>query len=177
MTMNANRLTIDLELHKLIEAARASFDETPTDILKRVLRTFLAEIALDDNGSSAAIGRTSGAERLERKRGDYVLTIFGKEYKCNSLKQVLRTALLELEAKKPGLIDGVANHRTRKGRRIVARTPHEIYPGKPQLVRYAEKLRNGWFFDTNISRPTLERYLKVIADAAGIEYGREVFFS
>jgi hypothetical protein len=164
--MTPRAIPLDIELHRLIEGRRISFEESPLEIVKRVFRTNGA----GSNRPEAALPEISNEQpsvRLPRRGGTYELTIFSKKIEVHSLKDVLRDAILVIEREKPGFIEKLALHRTSRGRRIVARKPEEIYPGKPQLVHCAEKLDNRWWYDTNVSKNQCQRYLGVFAQIGG----------
>ena len=157
--MSTTQISIDLDVYKALEARRLSFDEPHNAIMRRVL-----EIA----GPSPAV-RLPGRERMLRTSGDYEMTVLGESIGVRSLREALSTALLKIEVHQPGFLEKLSERRTRRGRRIVARKPEDIYPNRPQLVEHAARLNEEWFFDTNISRRACERYLGLIGLVASIE--------
>lgn len=158
--MNGGQIAVDLDVYKAIEAKRLSFDEPHNAILRRVLGL----------GSKPNSLRSDDRVRASRRGGEYELQIFGETVAVSSLKEVVRTALLKIEERKPGFIaNTLARHQTPRGRRIVALTADEIYPGNPQLVRHAERLNSKWWFDTNISRRACQRYLTTMSILADID--------
>lgn len=156
------RMEVDLDLHKAIERRRRSLSETQVDIIRRVMT---AEGNFD--AAEPTIG-PPGKTRLTRRGGDYRVLILGESLEAQSLKDVLKKAILHAESIKPGFIERLAAHRTPRGRRIVARKPEEIYPGNPELVaNCAEKLDQKWWYDTNISFDQCQRYLDTLAQIGG----------
>lgn len=159
------RVEVDLELHKAIERHRRSLDETHADIVRRLITSEakLAVSSVDD-----PVTEPSGRVRHARRGGDYRVLILGESLQGQSLKNILKKAILHAESIKPGFIERLAAHRTTRGRRIVARKPEEIYPGKTELVaNCAEKLDQKWWYDTNISFDQCQRYLDTLAQIGG----------
>jgi hypothetical protein len=161
----ALRMEVDLELHKAIERHRRSLDETHSDIIRRVItsegRPVISPI---DKPAIEPPWRV----RLARRGGDYRVIILGESLEAQRLKDILKKSILRADSLKPGLIERLAAHRTTRGRRIVARKPDEIYPGNPQLVaNCAEKLDQKWWYDTNVSYPQCQKYLKVLGQVGG----------
>ncbi len=156
------QIDVDLDVHKAIEARRLSFGETENQILRRVF-----EIGMP---ATVSVRGVEPRERPSRRGGNYKSKLFGKEITSGSLKEVLKAAMLGIESQNPGFLEKLGGHRTVRGRRIVARKPEELYPGKPQLVENcAERLDSKWWFDTNVSFNQTRRYLRAIADIAGIK--------
>ena len=154
-------IEIDIEVHKAIEARRLSFDERPNDILRREFG-----LKRDDARPAAMEPRV----RRSRAGGEYLVKIGAGEIRARSLKEALKKTMMEIEDAQPGFFEKLSLHRTSRGRRIIARTADELYPGKPQLVQNcAERLNGRWWFDTNISRDQCAKYLEVIGKIGGRE--------
>jgi hypothetical protein len=158
-------IPIDLDVYKALEMRRISFGEPHNAILRRILGiTALATVE-----SIPERAMLPERERAMRSSGDYEVTILGKTKKVRSLREALSTALLDVEASQLGFLEKLTRRPTTRGRRIVARTPEQIYPRNPQLVPHAARLSGEWYFDTNISRKACERYLVTIGQVANIE--------
>lgn len=60
-------------------------------------------------------------------------------------------------------------------RRYLARSPEELYPGRPDLSReHSTQLSSGWWLGTNVSRAAIERIIEMGCEVARINYGREL---
>lgn len=60
-------------------------------------------------------------------------------------------------------------------RRYLARTPDELYPGRPDLARnHSSRLRAGWRVGTNVSHAQIERIIEMACEVARIGYGKEL---
>lgn len=149
-------IEIDLEVNKIIEANRQSFEETENSILRRLLRI--------DPAAPSLIPKV----RPPRSSGAYSTVVGKRPIEANSLKELLRRTILVLEAAAPGFIKRLSERTTPKGRKIVAREPAQLYPRSPQLTEYAEKLADGWWYDTNVGRRQVAAYMRLFAEMAGL---------
>lgn len=59
-------------------------------------------------------------------------------------------------------------------RRYLARSPEELYPGRPDLAHESKQLSSGWWLGTNVSRASIERIIQMACEVAQIDYGREL---
>lgn len=60
-------------------------------------------------------------------------------------------------------------------RRYLARTPEELYPGRPDLAReHSAQLKSGWFIGTNVSKAQIERIIEMGCEVARIGFGRDL---
>jgi hypothetical protein len=159
------QIEIDLDVNRAIEADRRSFRETPNDILRR-------RYGIDSAKPSEVAGTSSRNTKvkLARRGGDYTVEVRGEQIAGGSLKSILKSVLLTMENQEPGYLEKLAKHRTSRGRRIVAKKPEELYPGKPRLVENcAEQLNGRWWYDTNVSFNQAQRYLDVVAEQANLD--------
>jgi hypothetical protein len=153
-------IAIDLDVNRAIEGARTSFDEDQNAILRRLLRI----------DASPPVARGQPRMRLPRSSGAYSTRIGTVPVEANSLKELLRRIILVCARGKPRFLNELAAVSTRRGRRIIARSPAAIYPNVPQLVEFAEHLNSGWWFDTNVGRAQVTSYLRIIARLARLPH-------
>ena len=145
-------IEIDLDVHRAIEGGRESFGEDENAILRRLLRI---------DPRLTALGEPT--PRQERSSGAYSIFLGGEAIEANSLKKLLQRAILKGEKMRPGLVELLAKTPTPRGRFLVARAPGGIYPKSPQLAIYAQKLSDGWWYDTNVSKDQVQTHLKTLA--------------
>ncbi len=157
--MSLTPIPVDLDVYKALEANRRTFDEPHNSILRRLLNL---------NGDGPVESPSADRVRSSRTTGDYILEIGGEKIRVRSIREALSSALLKIEALRPGFFEKLTNRPTTRGRRIVARSPGDVYPNKPHLATHAAPLNGEWYFDTNISRRACERYLVIAALVAGI---------
>lgn len=156
------KIEIDLDVHKVIEDARQSFEETENSILRRLLTIDLGA------GGGSRSARPSGLPRSTRSSGAYSVLIEGQPVEGNTLRDLLQRVLLVLEKRRPGFLKLVATKDTRRGRKIVARSPEGVYPHAPHLRELAAPLNDDWWFDGNVSREQVSGYIKKFAEWGGL---------
>lgn len=60
-------------------------------------------------------------------------------------------------------------------RRYLARSPEELYPGRPDLSHeHSTQLSSGWWLGTNVSRAQIERIIEMACEVARVKYGHEL---
>lgn len=158
-------IDLDLEAHKLIEAARADLADTQLDIIKRALRGVAAK-PLANAAPRRAVAVT------ERRTGQYLIRLEGREEFAGSQKAAYLKLLRWLAERSPNLIEDLAREQTRRGRRIVARSPGALY-SKKGLDHCAEEIADGWWADLNLSRVQKQQRLRLACRLAGVTYGME----
>jgi len=149
------QIEIDLDVNRAIENARIGFDESHNQILRRLLAI--------DGRPARQPGATPAIARAPRSSGAYSTVLGNMPIEANSLKELLRRVILKGDRMKPGLIEELAGLPTARGRYVVARTREGLYPRTPQLVDYAEALRQGWWYDSNVGRGQVLAYFRVVA--------------
>lgn len=163
------QIGIDVDVHRAIEQARQAFSESENDILRRLL--------LGEKISRSKLSKHGGSNRGEesvRSRGLWATEVNGERTPAANMKDAYRTMLLKLDELSPGFIDRFAQERSRS-RRFVARKPSDLYQSSPHLAgEHAQPLKNGWFFDTNLSTEQVATRARVAARVAGLLYGRDV---
>lgn len=160
---------IDVDVHRAIEQARRSFSESKNDILRRMV------LGNKMRRSTPPARRVS--PRLDesvRSRGLWATEVNGERTPAANMKGAYRTLLLKLDELAPGFIDRFAQESSRS-RRFVARKPTDLYQSSPHLAdKHAQPLKNGWFFDTNLSTEQVATRARIAARVAGLRYGRDV---
>lgn len=149
-------IEIDLDVNKAIENGRATFDESHNDILRRLL-------GIDPRSTP---GPSIPRVRPPRTSGAYSTVIDGHPIEANSLKELLRRAILLCEKLHPGFVAELSLQHTQKGRRIIATSPDALYPRSPQLVEFAERLTDGWWYDGNVGKNQVGSYFRMFAALA-----------
>ena len=153
-------IEIDLDVNRVVEGARLSFEEDQNSILRRLLGI---------DGSPRA-RPAQPRIRAPRSSGAYSAMIGAQPVEANSLKELLRLSILVCAKTNAGFLDALAEVATKRGRHIIGKSPEQIYPQSPHLVEYAEKLNSKWWFDTNVGRDQVAAYLKIIAKLARLPH-------
>ena len=172
--MEAKLVEIDLEVNAIIESNRRSFSETPNDILRRMLLSSEASAKSNAPHSPASIGATTiEAPPGARTTGRWTVDLLGQRYPAPSLKEAYREALLRLGEAYPRFLEEFAREGGRS-RKFVATAPRDLYLSSPHLAaKHAAPLRDGWFFDTNLSTDQVARRVRAAARVCGLSYGKD----
>lgn len=163
-------IEIDLAVHRAIERERRSVGESENDILRRVLLP--ARRPDEPRRGSEAMRR--GQAGAGRSRGLWTVEIGGQRLAAANLKDAFRILLLALAAAHPHFLHAFAQEPAR-GRRYVAQSPSGLYLRSPHLARaHAQKLLDGWYFDSNLSSTQVARRARIAARLCGLFYGQDV---
>ena len=154
-------ILVDIDVHKAIEGRRSTFDQTDNDILREVF------------GLTAPT--KPPAERGTRSSGDgrFKVTVEGRAITEGSMKQAYKRAIVALAKERPNFLQRLSELET-PGRRLVAKTPAQLYKTTPSLVTFAEPLERGWWIDTNLSRQQAISRLMMACRVANLNYGTDV---
>ena len=103
------------------------------------------------------------------------LVILGKSFHYGEASEAMVIVFKELERRKPGFWqrfykDG-RNHG--KTRRIIAQDPRELYD-HAHLEKFHKQLGGNWVIATNHSRSAKKNIIRIAADVAGLEFGRDI---
>jgi hypothetical protein len=177
VTLPTTNIAIDLEVHRAIEACRASFDQAPNDILREVfdLPKNIATPQKIDGGES---GESSAplTRRIVRTRrtGTYGFTLLGAKFQDESLQASYKRCLLEFSKRDSRFLDRLSDKRTRS-RRLVARDPQSLFLKTPTLAKkFAAPLTGPWWFDVNLSQPQVETRIEMACEVAGLQFGGDL---
>lgn len=165
------QIGIDVEVNGVIEKNRRSFSESENDILRRLL--------LDGRESRTPVRPVTTRTPTEasgpsRKRGLWSVEFRGQRHAAPNLKGAYERLLLILSDAFPSFLQDFSQEQARS-RRFVARNPVHLYLASPELAdEFAKPLRDGWYFDTNLSTDQVANRARVAARVCGLLYGRDV---
>lgn len=103
-------------------------------------------------------------------------TLDGRFFACRNGREVLVGVFEALTQRDESFLERfAARPKHGRTRRYLARSPDELYPGRPDLAReHSAKLQSGWFVGTNVSRAQIERIIDMACEVAHIRLGREL---
>jgi hypothetical protein len=104
--------------------------------------------------------------------GQYQFEIRGHVIRANSLKDILRHALLALERITPGTLDKLSMIKPRS-KRIVSRDRSKLFDTAKLTGGFSEQLDNEWWFGTNNSAQETKAWLERAARCAELSWGRD----
>lgn len=102
--------------------------------------------------------------------------INGQRYPAKNARDVLVSVFEALSQRDATFLERFAAlPKHGRTRRYLARSPEELYPGRPDLSReHSTQLSSGWWLGTNVSRAAIERIIEMACEVARINYGREL---
>ncbi len=163
-------IAISLATFKAIEAARLSVGESHDEIIRRIFTR-------SHGHRGRLIREIDRVAPARRRRGNIMVSLFGRDTPVANLKYAYVTALLSLVRHKPSLFEHLAQEGTRN-RRWAGRSKAELFARSPHLARdHAHEIMPGWWIDSNLSRCQIEARLEKACKIAGYRYGEDVVVS
>lgn len=106
-------------------------------------------------------------------RDKYAVVMLGETIHAATLGRLFAGVVDALVMVDPSSIDRLATMRARK-RFFVARDRTAIHPGRPDLEVY--RTISGWWVSANIGKADIDRGLRAVCKASGLDYGGDVRF-
>jgi hypothetical protein len=103
----------------------------------------------------------------------YVFEVFGEVCTTDTLVDVLVLILRAIHKIDDNFFSRLSQESGRV-RPILARSPLELYPGRPDLSRYSSEIEDGWYIGTNYSKRDVARILGVICKIANLNMGDDI---
>jgi len=100
----------------------------------------------------------------------------GRFMPCRNGREVLVRVFDSLSERDSSFLERFAS-RPKHGRtrRYLARSPEELYPGRPDLAsEHSQKIKSGWYVGTNVSHAQIKRIIEMACEVASIRMGREL---
>jgi hypothetical protein len=132
-----------------------------------------SESALEPERSLADV---VAEERASRKSGEYWFELKAKRVEARSLRDLLKEALLAIEAERPRMLQSLSMMMPRS-RRIVSQEPRLLFQKRELVEKYAAPLCPGWFYGTNNSAAETNAWLLRACQCARLEYGKDFICS
>ena len=115
----------------------------------------------------------------DARLGGVGYTFEGRFTPCRNGREVL-IAVFEALAKRDStfLERFAARPKHGRTRRYLARSPDELYPGRPDLAReHSFKLQSGWHVGTNVSHAQIERIIEMACEVSRVRFGKELILN
>ncbi len=99
----------------------------------------------------------------------------GRWHSAPSARRVLQLCLIELEKEGAGFLARLDRVSRGRSRRLVAKDPLQLYPGRPALCRKEHlPLVDGWVVATNHSKQAIGKHLQLASVVAGRNFGQDL---
>jgi hypothetical protein len=112
------------------------------------------------------------ASKKPRRSGSYWFQLLGTRMEFGSLRDLLRTSLLEIEKARPGSLEKLSHIRPRS-KRIVAHDKKLLFADEAMSNEFGEQLGNGWWYGTNNSAQETRAWLERACSCAGVSWGTD----
>lgn len=103
-------------------------------------------------------------------------TFDGRFVPCRNGREVLVAVFEALATRDSTFLERfAARPKHGRTRRYLARSPDELYPGRPDLAReHSFKLQSGWYVGTNVSHAQIERIVEMACEVSKVRFGKEL---
>ena len=112
----------------------------------------------------------------DARLGGVGYTFEGRFTPCRNGREVLIAVFEALATRDPTFLERfAARPKHGRTRRHLARSPDELYPGRPDLAReHSFKLQSGWHVGTNVSHAQIERIIEMACEVSRVRFGKEL---
>ncbi len=103
-------------------------------------------------------------------------TLAGRFVACRNGREVLAGVFEDLAKRDSTFLERfAARPKHGRTRRYLARSPDELYPGRPDLAReHFFRLQSGWYLGTNVSHAQIEKIIEMACEVSKVQFGREL---
>ncbi len=103
-------------------------------------------------------------------------TFEGRFTPCRNGREVLVAVFEALARRDAAFLERfAARPKHGRTRRYLARSPEELYPGRPDLAReHSFKLQSGWYVGTNVSHAQIERIIEMACEVSRVSFGKDL---
>lgn len=100
----------------------------------------------------------------------------GRFTPCRNGREVLVSVFVALAERDTTFLERfAARPRHGRTRRYLARSPEELYPGRPDLAReFFAQVKVGWYLGTNVSHAAIRQIVEMACEVAGCTYGTDL---
>lgn len=166
------QIGIDVDVNRVIEASRRSFDESENAILRRLLLGAPTPLV---SSVIQSVTRLEVPQFGSRSRGHWQVKFDTEIVAGTSLKDAYCNMLLLAHHRDSQFLPRFSTYKARS-RRYAARNSEGLYLSSPHLARkHAIELVPGWFVDGNLSEEQVGKRARAAAFASGLAYGTDVW--
>ena len=143
---------------------RRSEHESVDDVLRRVLPAADAPVASVER---AIATRTTSGNTVSYK-------IDGQTHVASNATEATINILSTLAQYDDHFYPKLAEKVRGRKRNHVARSPAEVYPGRPDLTRYVRGIGPGWFIGCNIANREKRKILRAACEVVELDFDRDI---
>ena len=108
------------------------------------------------------------------------LVILGKSFPCKNPTDAMAIVFKELGRRESGFYQRFYNDSRNHGRtrRIIAQGARKLYDSdNPRYAKAYKQLGGNWVIATYNNKPTIEKNIRIAAEVAGLEFGRDIIIN
>lgn len=132
----------------------------------------IRRLASTETVPHTAVGKT-GESDATSSRNHFGFELLGQWHEARTARGILIGALRAINDLDNTFLQKLSTQSART-RRYVANSPIDLYPGRPDLAKYTEKLTDKWYVGTNYSIRDITRILRVACELVGLTFGRDL---
>lgn len=113
------------------------------------------------------------ADQMPLSSAHWHIRLENQKFSASTGADALEETLRRMTTGNPDRLNAVSGVKGRV-RPLIARTPEELYPGRPDLVEFSREFVPGWFVGTNYSRRDVMRLIRAAAEACELTWGVDI---
>lgn len=113
------------------------------------------------------------ADQMPLSSAHWHIRLENQKISASTGADALEETLRKMTTGNPDRLNAVSGVKGRV-RPLIARTPEELYPGRPDLIEFSREFVPGWFVGTNYSRRDVMRLIRAAAEACELTWGVDI---
>lgn len=164
--MNNAMISVAPDVLNRILALRLSETETFDQVLRRTLPL---------NGRQTPLAAARGASETQPANGTIVSYHLNGEFRgASDATDAMIDILTNLAQYDDNFFSKLAAKIRGRTRNHIAQSRSEVYPDRPDLMRYVKEIGPNWFIGCNIANREKEKILRAACEVMGIVFGRDL---
>jgi negative regulator of replication initiation len=146
---------------------------TDTESLNETLRRVLAEQEVVQGKASLPMPNCA-TPKVHTGPRSVCYFLNGEECSASDATEAMIAILNRLARQHVNFFEMLTARVRGRTRNHLARSRAEVYPERPDLVRYVREVVPGWFIGCNIANREKKRILRAACELSGLTYGRDL---
>jgi hypothetical protein len=164
--MSIAMISVSSDVLTRLMALRQFNAEALDEVLHRVLASVTKPAAEPAAQSPSATPRT----RLP----SLVYRLLDQTHAASDATEAMINILSDLAQYDDDFYPKLAEKIRGRTRNHIGRSRLEVYPGRPDLVRYVKEVGPGWFVGCNIANRKKKKILRAACDVMGLDFDRDL---
>jgi len=165
LPMNTAMIPVASDVLARLLTLRRSERESLDEVLRRVLPAAKPPMTSAER-AMAATPSTNG--------GTVSYKLDGETHVASDATEAMINILSDLAQYDDDFYPKLAEKVRGRTRNHIARSPSEVYPGRPDLARYVKEVGPGWFIGCNIANREKNKILRAACEVMGLDFDRDL---